>query len=84
MQFKDPAGTYNAYTSDVINPNNSGANTRGVFQVEITDGAVSLQGSVGGPFMEIQEFSASGIYEVVLANAMRIVTTGNAKAWVVR
>lgn len=84
MQFKDPAGTYNAYTSDVMNPNNSGSNTRGVFQVEITDGTVSLQGSVGGPFMEIQEFSASGIYEVVLANALRIVTTGNAKAWVVR
>ena len=84
MQFKDPAGAYNAYTSDVINPNNSGANTRGVFQVEITDGAVSLQGSVGGPFMEISEFTESGIYEVVLANALRIVTTGNAKAWVVR
>lgn len=84
MQFKDPAGTYNAYTSAVMNPNNSGSNTRGVFQVEISDGTVSLQGSVGGPFMEIQEFSASGIYEVVLANAMRIVTTGNAKAWVVR
>ena len=84
MQFQDPAGTYNAYTSEAINPNKSGANTRGVFQVEITDGTVSLQGSVGGPFMEIQEFSASGIYEVVLANAMRVVTTGNAKAWVVR
>ena len=84
MQFKDPAGTYNAYTSDVINPNNSGGNTRGVFQVEITDGNVTLQGSVGGPFLDLQTFSASGIYEVVLANAMRIVATGNAKAWVVR
>ena len=84
MQFKDPADTYNAYTSDVINPNNSGANTRGVFQVEITDGTVSLQGSVGGPWMELQNFSASGIYEVVLANALRVVCTGNAKAWVVR
>jgi hypothetical protein len=84
MQFKDPAGVYNAYTSDPINPNNSGANTRGVFQVEVTDGTLSLQGSVGGPFMEIQAFSESGIYEVVLANAMRVVATGNAKAWVVR
>jgi hypothetical protein len=84
MQFKDPAGVYNAYTSDPINPNNSGANTRGVFQVEVTDGTLSLQGSVGGPFMEIQSFSESGIYEVVLANAMRVVATGNAKAWVVR
>jgi hypothetical protein len=84
MQFKDPAGNYNAYTSDPINPNKSGSNTRGVFQVEITDGNVTLQGSAGGPFMDLQTFSASGIYEVVLANAMRIVATGNAKAWVVR
>ena len=84
MQFKDPAGTYNNYTSETINPNNSGANTRGVFQVEITDGNVTLQGSVGGPFMDLGTFSSSGLYEVVMANAMRIVSTGNAKAWVVR
>ena len=84
MQFKDPAGNYTAYTSDPINPNKSGSNTRGVFQVEITDGNVTLQGSAGGPFMDLQTFSASGIYEVVLANSMRVICTGNAKAWVVR
>lgn len=82
MQFKDPAGSYNAYTSDPLTPNKSGANTRGVFQVEITDGNVSLQGTVGGPYMLLQEFTTSGIYEVVLADQMRIVATGNAKAWV--
>jgi len=84
MQFKDPAGVYNAYTSDPINPNNSDENSRGVFQVEITSGTVSLEGSIGGPFMEISSFTESGIFEVVLANAMRVVATGNAKAWVVR
>jgi hypothetical protein len=84
MQFKDPAGTYNAYTSEYLNPDKSDGNTRGVFQVEITDGNVTLQGNIGGPWVDIQTFTASGIYEVVLANAMRVVTTGNAKAWVVR
>lgn len=84
MQFKDPAGTYNAYTSDIVHPNNSGANTRGVFQVEIIDGNVTLQGTVGGPFMDLGTFTSSGLYEVVMANAMRIVASGTAKAWVVR
>ena len=83
MQFKDPAGNYNAYTSDPINPNKSGSNTRGVFQVEITDGNVTLQGSAGGPFMDLQTFSVSGLYEVVLAPKMRIIASGQGKGWVV-
>lgn len=83
MQFRDASGNYNNYTSEPIHINKSGSNTRGVFQVEITDGTVSLQGNIGGPYIELQSFSSSGIYEVVLADALRIVATGNAKAWVV-
>lgn len=87
MQFRDPSGEYNDYISEPIKPNNSGANDMGVIQVEVTTGNIVLEASVGGPFMPMQTFTHSGIYQITLPHTLRVTATGLTgpnRAWVVR
>lgn len=86
--FEDPAGNYTGgYTSLVIEPVFAAAVaniTRGVFQVDVeVAGPVSLQMRVSedADWVEVSSYTANTIEEVVLANFMRVVVTGDAKAW---
>lgn len=78
-------GLYNGYTSDVILPDTSGNNQRGVFQVSITDGTVDLQARAASdaPWATLKSYSADALEEVVLAPYFRIVASNNAVAWLV-
>lgn len=86
--FIDPAGDYTGgYTSLVVEPVFAAAVaniTRGVIQANVEAAAsVSLQMRVSpdARWVEIQVYTADTIEEVVLANYMRVVVTGDAKVW---
>lgn len=85
MQFVDPSGTYTGgYTSDAILPNTS-RGQRGVVQVVLTTGTVTLQGKVAeaAPFLNIKTYSTSTLDEVVMAPYMRVVASedSDGAAW---
>lgn len=86
--FIDPAGDYTGgYTSLVVEPVFAAATsntTRGVVQADVEPaGSVSLQMrvSIEARWVEVQVYTEDTIEEVVLANYMRIVVTGDAKVW---
>lgn len=86
--FIDPAGAYTGgYTSLTVEPTASavrGDATRGVFQVDVeVAGPVSLQMRVSedADWVEVAVYTTNSIEEVVLGNFMRVVVTGDAKAW---
>lgn len=78
-------GTYNGYTSDVIQPNLSGNNQRGVVQVQITTGTLDLQAKAdsAAPWFTIKTYSTDALEELVLAPYVRVVATEEAVAWLV-
>jgi hypothetical protein len=85
-KFTDPAGTYvTAYTSNTITPNTqeSSNSVTGVIHIEITSGTLSVLArlSPDANFVVIKTYTLSTIEQIVLASQMRIVTTGEAKAW---
>lgn len=86
--FVDPAGDYTGgYTSDTVQPVFAASTsniTRGVFQVDVeVAGPVSLQMRVSedADWVEVGVYTTNSIEEVVLGNFMRVVVTGDAKAW---
>lgn len=84
-QFVDPSGTYTGgYTSDAILPNTS-RGQRGVVQVVLSTGTVMLQGKVAeaAPFLNIKEYTASTLDEVVMTPYMRVVVSDDSDglAW---
>lgn len=86
--FEDPAGNYTGgYTSLVVTPvfaASTSNNTRGVFQVDVeVAGPVSLQMRISedANWVEVAEYTQDTVEEIVLANFMRVVVTGDAKAW---
>lgn len=84
MKFLDSSdGLYNGYTSDVIMPNVSGNNQRGVVQVSITSGTIDLQARAASeaPWVTLKTYSADALEEVVLAPFFRVVASGEATAW---
>jgi hypothetical protein len=86
-QFVDPAGNYTGgYTSDILPATDLGYQafqTRGVVQVEITSGSVELEMRLtpDAPWISIATYTSNTIEEIVMANFMRIVATGAARAW---
>ena len=78
-------GAYDGYTSDVMMPDTSGNNQRGIFQASITDGTVDLQARVAGdaPWVTLKSYSADAMEEVVLAPYFRVVASDEAVAWLV-
>ena len=85
MQFIDPNGTYTGgYTSNMIQPNTSGPNGRGVIQVEITTGTLQIQGRVeeDAPWQIIKTYAATSLEQIVLVPYFRVVASDSAKAWV--
>lgn len=86
MKFIDPTdGLYDGYTSDVLMPNTSGNNQRGIVQVRVLNGTLQLQAKIdeAAPWALLKTYSASAIDEVVLAPYFRVVATGEAQAWLV-
>lgn len=86
MKFIDSTdGLYDGYTSDVIMPDTSGNNQRGVVQISITTGTVDLQAKVqsDAPWFTLKTYSADAIEEVVLAPHIRVVASNEATAWLV-
>ncbi len=86
--FVDPADNYTGgYTSHTVEPTASavrGDATRGVFQVDVeVAGPVSLQMRISedADWVEVAVYTTNTVEEIVLANFMRIVVTGDAKAW---
>jgi archaeosine-15-forming tRNA-guanine transglycosylase len=73
------------YTSNIIygNDSNSSNQTRGVIQVSLTSGEVSLQMRLTdeAPWVTAKTYTASTLEEVVLAPQMRVVATGAAECW---
>lgn len=86
-QFMDPAGTYTgAYTSDTMVPTPLGYRSfqlRAIIQVEITSGTVDLQMRLtpDASWVTVTSYTTNSIEEVVMANEMRVVVTGVARAW---
>ena len=86
--FVDPAGNYTGgYTSNMLEANavrqRSNA-TRGVIQADVeVGGSVSLQMRLtqSSRWIEIAIYTADTIEEVVVANFMRVVVTGDARVW---
>ena len=78
-------GLYNGYTSDVIMPDTSGNNQRGVFQAEVTTGQIDLQARAASdaPWVTLKTYDASAMEEVVLAPYFRVVASDAAVAWLV-
>lgn len=76
-------GLYNGYTSDVLMPNTSGNNQRGIIQVSITSGTVDLQSRTdsAAPWFTLKTYSADAIEEIVLAPYIRVVASDEATAW---
>jgi hypothetical protein len=77
--FNHPAGTYNAYTSDILKPDTEERYPVGVFQADVESGAtLTLQGRAdpAAPFVDIESFTADALKEVALAPEMRVVVTG--------
>lgn len=86
--FVDPAGDYTGgYTSLVLKPTfaASTANiTRGVIQADVeVAGPVSLQMRVSpdARWIEVAVYTEDTIEEIVIANEMRVVVTGDAQVW---
>ena len=86
--FKDPAGTYTGgYTSEMLestNQNHRSNATRGVVQANVeVAGSVSLQMRLtdAARWIEVAVYTEDTIEEVVLANFMRVVVTGDAQVW---
>ena len=78
-------GLYDGYTSDVIMPDTSGNNQRGVVQVDITTGTLDLQARVASdaPWVTLKTYAADALEEVVLAPYFRVVASDAAVAWLV-
>jgi len=74
------------YTSSVVkgNSNDNSNQPRGVIQVDITSGTVSLQMRLtdDAPWFEVKNYSAATVEEVVLAPQMRVVATDTAEVWI--
>jgi archaeosine-15-forming tRNA-guanine transglycosylase len=74
------------YTSSVVkgNFNNNSNQPRGVVQVDITSGTVSLQMRLSddAPWFDVKDYSADTVEEVVLAPQMRVVATADAECWI--
>jgi len=86
-KFIDPADLYTGgYTSNMIEANKvahrSNA-TRGVVQVQITSGTVSLEMrlTVDAPWIEVANYAADTIEEVVIAKFMRVIVSADAVVW---
>jgi len=86
--FVDPAGTYTGgYTSHMVESTfaaHSSNITRGVIQANVeTGGRVSLQMrlTLDARWVEIAVYHQDIIEEVVTANFMQVVVTGDAKVW---
>jgi formyltetrahydrofolate hydrolase len=86
-KFVDPAGSYTGgYTSHtaVSNEQNTSNQTRGVIQVDITSGTVSLQGRVNedAPWFVIKLYTESALEEIVLAPYLQVVVSDTAEVWI--
>lgn len=91
-QFISPSGVYTGgYTSEVLQPTGLSTlsqqhnvqMTRGIFQVDLTSGTVDLEGRlhVDAPWLVLKSFSESAMYELVLANFLRISVSDAARCW---
>ena len=85
-KFYSPIGYTGGYTSDVIKGTeyDTSNEPRGVVQVDITSGTVSLQMRLTdeAPWFEVKNYSADTVEEVVLAPQMRVVASADAEVWI--
>jgi len=74
------------YISNTIygNSNQNSNQTRGVIQVNYISGSVQLQMRLDPTlsWFTVKTYSASALEEVVLANEMRVVVTGDSTIWI--
>ena len=75
-----------SYTSEVMEPDNHafvGNKTRGIIQVSIISGEVTLQARLhtDAPWLVLKSWTEDAIEELVLANQMRVICTGEAYVW---
>lgn len=84
--FPIPQGGGGSYTSLILepaDPRRYGNQTRGVIQVEVNAGDLTLEMSIHheAPWLPMKTYVVDTIEEIVLANYMRVVATGGAVAW---
>jgi len=74
------------YTSTTVkgNQNHNSNQPRGVIQVDITSGTVSLQMRLTdeAPWFAVKSYDADTVEEVVIAPQMRVVATDTAEVWI--
>lgn len=86
-QFESESGSYTGgYTSKVLEPQHKDQEvhvTRGIIQVDVLEGTVTLEGRLtkDAPWIPLKEWSSPAMEEVVLANQLRVVVSNAARCW---
>lgn len=84
MQFETVDDDYTGgYTSEEIRPNTSGANGRGIIQVEITSGTLLIQGKADqyAPWFTLKTYTETLMEEIVLVPYFRVIASDTSRAW---
>lgn len=91
--FISETGVYTGgYTSEILYPHGYRYRihrelpplfTRGIIQVEVTSGDITLQARLdnSAPWMNLKTWDAHSIEELVIPFQMRIIVSDSAKAW---
>ena len=85
-KFIDPSGDYTGgYTSETLEGNSLDNSVigRGLIQISITSGTVTLQGKLttAAPWVTIKVYNASTLEEIVISPFFRVIASGDAECF---